>query len=221
MGPHLGLFRDLGAGTLTMQSPAAVTRYDSVAMLLHWAIALLILGDFALAESFARFNPGDTLYFTSAYDLHMAVGFCVLLLSAARIAWRLTHLAPPLPEMAFPLRVLARVSHALLYVFMLAVPLSGWLVLSLRHQATSVFGLFRWAWPLPVIVTMSHPNRVILHDALLPAHIWMSYAGMGLVGAHVLAALYHHFARRDDVLRRMLPRRGGLAAGRPATRAAS
>src|SRR5579872_136000 len=152
-----------------MASPAAVARYDSVAIVLHWTIALLILGDFALAQSFARFNPGDTLYFTSAYDLHMAVGLCIVLLSVARVAWRLTHRRPPLPEMATLLRVLARVSHALLYVFMLAVPLSGWLVLSLRHQATSVFGLFRWAWPLPVIVTMSHPDRVTLHDALLPA----------------------------------------------------
>lgn len=204
-----------------MQPPAAVTRYDSVAMFLHWATALLILGDFALAESFARFNPGDTLYFTSAYDLHMALGSCVLLLSVARIAWRLTHPRPPLPEMVLSLRVLARAAHLLLYVFMLAVPLSGWLILSLRHQATGVFGLFRWAWPLPVIVTMSHPNRVTLHDALLPAHVWMSYAGMCLVGVHVLAALYHHLARRDDVLRRMLPWVRGLAASRPATRAAS
>jgi cytochrome b561 len=204
-----------------MRSPAAITRYDSVAVVLHWAIAVLIFGDFALALSFARFSPGDTLYFTSAYDLHMAVGLCVGLLSVARVAWRLTHRRPPLPEMALSLRVLARASHFLLYVFMLAVPLSGWLILSLRHQATSVFGLFRWAWPLPVIVTMSHPNRVTLHDALLPAHIWMSYAGLGLVGVHVLAALYHHLARRDDVLRRMLPRRRGLAAGRPATRFAS
>jgi cytochrome b561 len=204
-----------------VRSPAAVTRYDSVAIVLHWAIALLILGDFALAQSFARFSPGDALYFTWAYDLHMAVGLCVVLLSMTRVTWRLTHRRPPLPEMAISLRVLARVSHALLYVFMLAVPLSGWLVLSLRHQATSVFGLFRWAWPLPVIVTMSHPNRVTLHDALLPAHIWMSYAGMCLVGMHVLAALYHHLARRDDVLRRMLPWGRGLAGGSPATRAAS
>lgn len=193
-----------------MPSPTAVTRYDSVAIVLHWAIALLILADFALAQSFARFNPGDTLYLTSAYDLHMAVGLCVMLLSMARVAWRFTHRRPPLPEMAILLRVLARVSHALLYAFMLAVPLSGWLVLSVRHQATSVFGVFRWAWPLPVIDSMSHPTRVTLHDALLPAHIWMSYAGMCLVGVHVLAALYHHLARRDEVLKRMLPRRRGL-----------
>ena len=189
-----------------MSSWTAVTRYDSVAIFLHWAIAVLILADLALAESFARFNPGDALYFASAYDLHMAVGASVVLLSVARVAWRLTHRRPPLPEMPSALRALARASHFLLYVFMLVVPLSGWLVLSLRRQATSMFGLFRWAWPLPVVDTMSHPHRVALHDAMLPLHIWMAYAGACLVGVHVLAALYHHFGRRDDVLRRVLPR---------------
>lgn len=206
---------------MTKCPPLPVTRYDSVAMTLHWVIAFMILSDFALAESFSRFNPGDTLYFTSAYDLHMAVGLCVVLLSVARVVWRLAHRPPPLPEMPTLFLVLARVSHLLLYMFMLAVPLSGWLVLSLRHQATSVFGLFRWAWPLPGIVTMSHANRAILHDALLPGHIWMSYVGLSLVVVHVLAALYHHFARRDDVLKRMLPRRRAGAVGHIATRAAS
>lgn len=196
-------------------------RYDSVAMTLHWVIALLILSDFALAESFSRFNPGDALYFTSAYDLHMAVGLCVVLLSVARVAWRLTHRRPPLPEMPMLLRVLARVSHFLLHVFILTVPLSGWLVLSLRHQATSVLGVFRWAWPLPVIVTLPHASRVIWHNLLLPAHIWMSYAGLCLVAVHVLAALFHHFARHDDVLTRMMPRRRPSFAEPPVRRATS
>ena len=93
-----------------------------------------------------------------------------------------------------------------LYVFMLAAPASGWLALSLRHQATSVFGLFHWAWPsLPAIATMSHPDRVFWHDHLLPLHIRISYVGLCLVALHVTAALYHHFGRRDGVLVRMLP----------------
>jgi len=162
-----------------------LTRYDAVAMSLHWVIALLILLDFALAMSFSQFNPGDVLYLPSAYDLHMAVGMCVLTLSVARVIWRLTHRRPPLPDMALPLRWLARASHFLLYVFMIVAPVSGWLVLSLRHKATSVFGLFRWAWPsLPAIAHMARPERVALH---------------------VTAALYHHFGRRDAVLIRMLP----------------
>jgi cytochrome b561 len=186
----------------------SLSRYDSVAMTLHWVIALLILLDFALALSFSRFDPGDALYLRCAYDLHMAVGLCILILSVMRVMWRLTHRQPPLPNMASPVRLLARTSHFLLYVFMVAAPASGWLVLSLRRQVTSVFGLFRWAWPsLPAIATMPHPDRVFWHDHLLPLHIRMSYVGMCLVGLHVTAALYHHFGRRDEVLVRMLPLR--------------
>lgn len=205
-----------------MGTRAPLGRYTSVAITLHWLIALLILGDFALAESFSRFSPGDTLYFTSAYAQHMAVGLCVLLLTVVRIGWRATHRRPPLPEMGFLLRLLARASHLFLYVFMLAAPLSGWLVLSLRHQRTSVFGLFSWAWPtLPAIATMPRPERVIWHDALLPAHVWMSYIGMALVGVHVAAALYHHFGRGDAVLERMLPAGRGTARASRAVSPAS
>ena len=189
-----------------MTSLRPLTRYDSVAMSLHWVMALLILLDFALAMSFSRFDPGDALYLPSAYDLHMAVGMCVLILSVARVIWRLTHRRPPLPDMAMPLRWLARASHFLLYAFMVVAPVSGWLVLSLRHKATSVFGLFRWAWPsLPAIAHMARPERVFWHDHLLPLHVRMSYVGMCLVALHVTAALYHHFGRRDAVLIRMLP----------------
>src|SRR5215472_6716697 len=124
--------------------------------------------------------------------------------------------------MALPLRVAARASHLLLYIFMLAAPASGWLVLSLRHQATSVFGMFRWAWPtLPAIATMARPERQTWHDQLLPLHTRLSYVGICLVTVHVAAALYHHFGRRDDVLRRMLPRApGGVprTAGAPSER---
>jgi cytochrome b561 len=190
-----------------MRSSRPPSRYESVAITLHWVIALLLLADFALAMSFSRFNPGDALYFRSAYDLHMSFGLCVLLLSVVRVAWRLTHHHPPLPDMAPALRILARASHFLLYLFMLAAPLTGWFVLSVRHQATSVFGLFRWAWPtLPAIAAMARPERQSWHDQLLPLHTRLSYLGMVLVAVHVAAALYHHFGRRDDVLLRMLPR---------------
>jgi len=193
---------------VTMSSLRPLTRYDAVAMSLHWVIALLILLDFALAMSFSRFDPGDALYLPAAYELHMSLGGCVLVLSVARVIWRLTHPRPPLPDMLLPLRWLARASHFLLYVFMVVAPVSGWLVLSLRHKATSVFGLFRWAWPsLPAIAHMARPERVFWHDHLLPLHVQMSYVGMCLVALHVTAALYHHFGRRDDVLVRMLPLR--------------
>jgi cytochrome b561 len=198
-----------------MRSSGPITRYDSVAMSLHWMIAFLIVLDFALALSFSQFVPGDTLYLASAYDLHMSAGACILALSIVRVVWRLTHRRPPLPEMGPVLRCLARSSHFLLYVFMIAAPLSGWLVLSLRRRMTSVFGLFRWDWPtVPAITTMPHAERQLWHDYALPLHTRLSYLGMCLLVLHVVAALYHHFWRRDDVLIRMLPGTPGRAGAR-------
>jgi cytochrome b561 len=189
-----------------MRSSSAAMRYDCVAMTLHWVIAVLILLDFAFAICFSQFNPGDALYLPSAYALHMSTGLCVLAVSVARLVWRLMHTRPPLPDIGVALCWLARTSHFLLYVFMLAAPLTGWFVLSLRRQLTSVFGLFSWAWPtVPAIAAMTRADRQVYHDYLLPLHIWLSYLGMSLVVVHVVAALYHHIYRRDDVLRRMLP----------------
>ncbi len=187
-------------------------RYDAVAITLHWAIAAPIVLDFLLAMSFAQFNPGDTLYFADAYPLHMSCGALILALSVVRFVWGLIHRRPPLPDMSWALRALARASHTLLYVFMIAAPASGWLVLSLRHQRTSVFGLFTWAWPtLPAVASMPPAQRQLWHDELHPLHIRLSYAGVALLVPHVLAALWHHLIRRDDVLSRMLP---WVAAGR-------
>jgi cytochrome b561 len=181
-------------------------RYDTFAMSLHWVIALLIVLDFALALSFGEFNPDDALYLPAAYPLHMSIGACVLLLSLVRVLWRLMNRPPPLPHMGTALRALARLAHLLLYGFMLAVPASGWLVLSLRQQRTGVFGLFSWPWPtLPAIAALGRAEREAWQEALLAWHTRLAYLGMSLLVVHVAAALYHHFARRDDVLRRMLP----------------
>ena len=194
-------------------------RYDTVAITLHWAIAALIVLDFLLAMSFSQFNPGDTLYFRDAYPLHMSCGALILALSVARLLWGLAHRRPPLPDMPWLLRALARASHFLLYVFMIAAPASGWLVMSLRHQRTRVFGLFTWAWPtLPALASMPHAQRQLWDDELLPLHTRLSYLGMALLVPHVLAALWHHLIRHDDVLSRMLPR---IAAERRGARSST
>jgi cytochrome b561 len=188
-----------------MPSSRLPLRYSAVAMVLHWAIATLIVVDFAFALSFSQFNPGDALYLRSAYRLHMSTGLSVLALTGLRVLWRLMHKYPALPaDIHVATRRLARLSHILLYAFMLVAPLTGWFVLSVRRQPTSMFGLFTWP-NLSWLAGMPHPQRVSYHDALLPLHTWISYAGIALVGVHVAAAMYHHFYRRDDVLRRMLP----------------
>jgi cytochrome b561 len=175
-------------------------------MLLHWSIATLILVDFAFALSFSRFNPGDAWYFRAAYRLHMSVGMPLLALSALCIVWRLSHTYPALPRgMHAVTRVLAKLAHTLLYLFMVAVPLSGWAILSLRSTPAGIFG--KLSWPnIAYLAHLTREQRERLNDLLLPIHSALSYIGISLVGLHVAASLYHHFWRGDDVLKRMLPR---------------
>jgi cytochrome b561 len=184
--------------------PPSSMRYGSVAMTFHWLIALLVVFDFALAISFSRFNPGERLYLPFAYRLHMSVGMAVLVLSVACILWRLVHRSPPLPQMSLLLRGIARTAHVFLYVFILVVPLTGWLLLSVRRTpAVLVASLY---WPNNALLTgLSYAARMKFNNLLMPSHAILAYAAMSLVALHLGAALYHHFGRRDDVLRRMLP----------------
>jgi cytochrome b561 len=181
--------------------------YGRTAMMFHWLIAGLILIDFALALSFSKFNPGDVLYFSFAYRLHMSTGLAVLALSVACVAWRLLHKSPPLPQtMSALTRVLAKTAHVLLYVFIIAIPVTGWAILSVRKSRTALLGQLN----LPNIAyleQMTREQRVRYYEFIFPAHIKWSYIGMSLVGLHILAALYHHFYRHDDVLKRMWPGR--------------
>jgi len=174
-------------------------------MTLHWIIALLVVFDFALAVSFRHFNPGELLFFASAYRMHMSVGMVILVLSVACLLWRLTHRYPsPPPEMGVFLRGAARSVHVLLYVFILVVPFTGWLVLSMRNSPAVLFGSLHWP-SSDFLAGMSYAARKHYNDLLMPPHMILSYAGMCLVALHVVAALHHHFIRHDDVLRRMLP----------------
>jgi cytochrome b561 len=122
----------------------------------------------------------------------------VFILAVARAAWRLTHPPPPMPE-ATPRweRRAAAFSHAALYVLLIAIPLSGWLMSSALGVQTVYFGVL----PLPDLLAKDKA----LGEALKVVHVVLNAVLGVLVTAHVAAALKHHFLDRDDVLHRMLP----------------
>jgi cytochrome b561 len=187
------------------EAAVGMPRCSRTAMLLHWSIAALILVEFAFALSFSRFNPGNLWYFRAAYRMHMSAGMALLALSASCVVWRLLHTYPALPQdMHAVTRALATIAHVLLYVFIVAVPVTGWVILSARNAPVAMLGKLNW----PNIAYLAHlryGQRVSINDFLLPIHAKLSYIGLGLVGLHISAALYHHFWRRDEVLVRMLP----------------
>ncbi len=171
-------------------------RYSIVSLVFHWGLALLILGQVLLiTASEASEGPGARTFI----GLHKSLGVTILVLTLARIVWRLANPAIRLPE-AMPnwQKIAARVSHLLFYVLLIAIPLLGWASSSAGGRVIEWFGLF--AWPaLPV------PESRDLAGAFMDFHrlgVKLLYV---LIGLHVLAALKHQFVDRDNVLHRMIP----------------
>ena len=182
----------------------AQDRYDSVAITLHWVIALGILVQIVLGLGMMHLAIPIMLKFR-LYQLHKSIGITVLLAVALRILWRLTHRPPPLPG-AMPAleRRAAGATHAALYFFMLALPLTGWALVSVSpyNIPTVLYGLIPWP-DLPVFSTLTDKHRA---DAIMSfIHSRLAFVLMGVLALHAAAALRHHFLLRDGILRRMLP----------------
>jgi len=171
-------------------------RWGALAQLLHWLIVLLIIAQFTLATLFDDLPSGARKLALLAR--HKSIGITILMLAVVRLAWRRANPTPPLPDTLKPYeRSLARLTHALLYLLLFAVPLTGWTMSSARGFPVSWFGFFT----LPDLV----PKNKALYEVLLTTHGILAWT-LGVVAIiHLLAALKHHFVLKDDVLRRMLP----------------
>ena len=173
-----------------MNAPA----YTPVAKGLHWLMAALILGLAALGIVMHEM-PLSPLKL-ELYAWHKWFGVTVFLLVWLRLAWRLTHRPPALPAtLSAPLQRLAHAGHSLLYVLMIVIPLSGWLMSSAKGVQTVWFGLV----PLPDLLGRDRE----LGDLLQQAHKLLNLLLLLTLAGHVLAALWHHFVLKDDTLRRM------------------
>ena len=182
------------------------TRYSTVAILLHWVIAAALL--FQVVIGSAMEGPRDATRF-SIFQLHKSVGIAILLLTLVRIGWRIVNPPPPLSETLKPWeRTLARSTHRAFYALLLALPLSGWLIVSTSKIAvpTRLFGVIGWPHiPVPDAFRRSvHEASELGHEVL----VWGAFA---LVALHVAGALKHHFIDSDAELDRMIP---GVKAGR-------
>jgi cytochrome b561 len=182
------------ASSLSLNRPAAYTR---TAIALHWLIALLIICGFALGwvmTDIPGFTPTKLKYFS----WHKWIGVTVFALAVIRVLWRATHVPPPLPAGTSRLATGgAHAVHALLYLLMLAIPITGYLYSSASNIPVVYLGLI----PLPRLID---PDPV-LKETLKTLHVTLNYTLLVLVSLHVLAALKHQLLDRDGVLARMLP----------------
>lgn len=174
----------------------AAAQYTGTAKVLHWLMALLIIGLFALGQYMSDLSMSPRKL--QLYSWHKWVGVTVFMLLLVRVGWRITHQPPALPEQMSKLqRIASHVGHTALYLLMIAIPISGWLMSSAKGYQTVWFGVL----PIPDVLGKDKQ----LGDALAELHGALNGLLMFIVVIHVLAALKHHFIDRDNILRRILP----------------
>ncbi|MFA4970061.1 MAG: cytochrome b [Sulfuritalea sp.] len=182
--------------SLPTAAPASNTGFTGVAIGLHWLIAIAIIGTFALGLYMHELPLSPQKL--RLYSWHKWAGVTIFLFVMLRLVWRLSHRPPEMPAgMPAWQRKAAEATHVLLYLLMLAVPLSGWLMSSAKGFQTVWFGVL----PLPDLLDKNKE----LGDLLQEVHEVLNFTMAALVIAHLGAALKHHFIDRDDVLARMLP----------------
>ncbi len=185
------------------------TRYGTVAMSLHWLIAVLVIANICLGLYFSDLSHDDPSLF-ALVQTHKSIGLTVLVLSVIRLLWRLVNPVPPLPAgMGALQRFAAHASHFLLYFLIIAIPLSGWALVSASPLGlpTMYFGWFEWPH-IDFLADLTRAQKAPLRHDFGIIHVYLAWSAIVLVPIHVLAALYHQFFRRDDVLKRMLPGTG-------------
>jgi cytochrome b561 len=173
-------------------------RYTPVAIGLHWLMAALLTGLFAVGIYMHELPLSP--WKLKIYSWHKWAGVTAFLLVLARLAWRMAHRPPELPaSMSAALRLAAHAGHALLYLLMVAIPLSGWLMSSAKGFQTVYFGVL----PLPDLIGKDKE----LGDLLQEVHKTLNFVFAAVVVGHVAAAIKHHLVDKDGVLLRMMPRR--------------
>ena len=171
------------------------SRYTWQAMLLHWLLAVIVIGMLCLGFLLDDMPRGPTKNFY--VDLHRSFGVLALVLVLLRLGWRARHTPPPLPP-TVPRwqRLAAAATHGLLYLCILLQPLSGYLASSFGKNGVLFFGMAlpHWGWD-------DKPLRSFFGEV----HGLVAIALAVLVAIHVLAALKHLLVDRDQVFQRMLP----------------
>lgn len=173
---------------------STLLRYPTPAIVLHWLVALLIFVAFPLGVYMHELPVSpDKL---KLYSYHKWIGITILMLASARVMWRATYTPPPFPgSMAQWQHRVTHIVHGLLYVLILVIPLSGWLMSSAKGFQTVWFGVL----PLPDLVGKDKA----LGELLTEVHEALNFTLLVLVILHVGAALKHHFIERQPFLQRM------------------
>ncbi|WP_114690003.1 cytochrome b [Polynucleobacter necessarius] len=169
-------------------------RYTSVAILLHWVMALLIFVTWSIAIAVDDMPLSPTRI--TGLSWHKWFGVTIFFLVVLRLLWRATHPAPAL-NLAMPVwqERIMQLTHIAMYLLMAVMPVVGWLMSSAKGYTVNYFGLFE----LPDLVGK---DKALGHQ-LKEVHEFLANGLMALVELHILAALKHQFIDKDGLLSRM------------------
>ncbi len=183
-------------------------RFGLVAISFHWFTALLFLGNIGLGLYMTSLPLGDPNLFP-LFQFHKSIGILVFALVLLRLLWRLIDKAPALPQnMPAWEKQAARAAHIGLYAILVAMPLSGWVIVSASPY--NIPTLFFGGLQLPHLdIIATSPEKDLWLGRGELTHWLVAWASLAGVFLHGAAALRHHFLLKDDVLRRMLPTKNG------------
>lgn len=172
-----------------------VREYSTGSKFLHWFIAVIVL--IMLAGSFFLGNLPEQ-YIGSAFMLHKSFGVTILFLMGCRLIWIAYTGKPPLPA-SVPRwqRLLSYLVQYALYLFLILMPLSGWIMSTAANKAPYFFNLFQF--PFPGI-----PTNENLASLMKETHNTIAWIIIALVVLHIAGAIKHQFIDKDELMRRML-----------------
>ncbi|MEB0076423.1 cytochrome b [Pseudomonas sp. CCI3.2] len=170
-------------------------RYHDLTIAMHWATAIAIF--VAVGSVLLREVVEDDNWQSLLIGLHRSMGVSILFLAVVRLLTRLvTNSSGVNAGLSKSVRIVAKAGHSALYFFLLAVPFAGWLLTSAQGEPLTLFGVY----DLPALVSKNRD----LADQLGDLHETGGWVFIALIGLHISAALWHHFWRKDQVLRSML-----------------
>jgi cytochrome b561 len=178
------------------------------ARIFHWTTLALIAVQIPLGfwmvevyEVYTETYADDTWVMRTSL-VHHTIGFLVLAITFARFGWRLSHSVPDLPRSLVTYqRWLARLTHVTLYTLLFIYPLSGWASLSAYEGEFPIFFL---GWDsVPRIVPQVPEDAFFNYEFFAEIHRWCWKVGAGVLGLHVIGAMWHQYVAKDGILRRM------------------
>ncbi|MEK7991552.1 MAG: cytochrome b [Thiotrichaceae bacterium] len=164
--------------------------YGMIARLFHWTIAILILALIPVGWYMAE----NELY--DLYPYHKAAGMLVLFLGVLRLLWVFVNTRPNFPaDMGRFAKAAAYIGHAMLYIFTLLIPISGYIFSSSGGYKVSFFGLF----DIPLLIE----KNAELHEMAGEAHEIIAFTALIIILGHVIMAYKHHLIHKNDTMHKM------------------